>query len=135
MPSRVIPQDFTGVPVLVDIAAMRAAVARLGGNPQQINPLVPVDLVIDHSVQVDHFRNQGRFCATSDSSTTETASATRLCAGAKVGAQLPRGSSGDGHRPPGQPGIFGARRGHAGSGTACCSLSPIPWSAPTHTRR
>ncbi|HNG00186.1 MAG TPA: aconitase family protein, partial [Pseudomonadota bacterium] len=55
MPSRVILQDFTGVPVLVDIAAMRAAVARLGGNPQQINPLVPVDLVIDHSVQVDHF--------------------------------------------------------------------------------
>ncbi|HMU39681.1 MAG TPA: aconitate hydratase AcnA [Pseudomonadota bacterium] len=55
MPSRVILQDFTGVPVLVDIAAMRAAVARLKGNPQQINPLVPVDLVIDHSVQVDHF--------------------------------------------------------------------------------
>ena len=53
MPSRVILQDFTGVPVLVDIAAMRAAVARLGGDPQQINPLVPVDLVIDHSVQVD----------------------------------------------------------------------------------
>ena len=54
MPSRVILQDFTGVPVLVDIAAMRAAVARLGGDPQQINPLVPVDLVIDHSVQVDY---------------------------------------------------------------------------------
>ena len=55
VPSRVILQDFTGVPVLVDIAAMRAAVARLGGDPKQINPLVPVDLVIDHSVQVDHF--------------------------------------------------------------------------------
>ena len=54
MPSRVILQDFTGVPVLVDIAAMRAAVARLGGDPKRINPLVPVDLVIDHSVQVDH---------------------------------------------------------------------------------
>jgi len=62
MPSRVILQDFTGVPVLVDIAAMRAAVARLGGDPQQINPLVPVDLVIDHSVQVD-------FAGTADSLT------------------------------------------------------------------
>ncbi|HRI52371.1 MAG TPA: aconitase family protein, partial [Pseudomonadota bacterium] len=55
LPARVVLQDFTGVPVLVDIAAMRAAVARLGGDPKKINPLVPVDLVIDHSVQVDHF--------------------------------------------------------------------------------
>ncbi len=54
-PARVILQDFTGVPVLVDIAAMRAAVARLGGDPKRSNLLVPVDLVIDHSVQVDHF--------------------------------------------------------------------------------
>ncbi|MBL8600619.1 MAG: aconitate hydratase AcnA [Myxococcales bacterium] len=56
-PARVILQDFTGVPVLVDIAAMRDAVARLGADPKKINPLVPVDLVIDHSVQVDHFGN------------------------------------------------------------------------------
>jgi len=48
-------QDFTGVPAVVDLAAMRAAVARLGGDPKKINPLVPVDLVIDHSVQVDFF--------------------------------------------------------------------------------
>ncbi len=48
-------QDFTGVPAVVDLAAMRAAVARLGGDPKQINPLVPVDLVIDHSIQVDFF--------------------------------------------------------------------------------
>ena len=54
-PARVILQDFTGVPVVVDLAAMRSAVARLGGDPKKINPLVPVDLVIDHSVQVDHF--------------------------------------------------------------------------------
>ncbi len=54
-PARVILQDFTGVPSVVDLAAMRAAVARLGGNPQRINPVVPVDLVIDHSVQVDLF--------------------------------------------------------------------------------
>jgi len=55
LPSRVILQDFTGVPAIVDLAAMRSAVARLGGDPQKINPLVPADLVIDHSVQVDSF--------------------------------------------------------------------------------
>jgi aconitate hydratase len=54
-PARVIMQDFTGVPAVVDLAAMRAAVARLGGDPRAINPLVPVDLVIDHSFQVDFF--------------------------------------------------------------------------------
>lgn len=55
-PARVILQDFTGVPAVVDLAAMRDAVARLGGDPQKINPLCPVDLVIDHSVQVDKAR-------------------------------------------------------------------------------
>jgi aconitate hydratase len=54
-PARVVLQDFTGVPCVVDLAAMRAAMKRLGGNPAKINPLVPVDLVIDHSVQVDFF--------------------------------------------------------------------------------
>ena len=48
-------QDFTGVPAVVDLAAMRDAMAKLGGDPQKINPLVPVDLVIDHSVLVDYF--------------------------------------------------------------------------------
>ncbi|MFT4605507.1 MAG: aconitate hydratase [Rhodothermales bacterium] len=55
MPARVLLQDFTGVPAVVDLAAMRSAMARLGGNPDEINPRVPVDLVIDHSVQVDAF--------------------------------------------------------------------------------
>jgi len=54
-PTRVVLQDFTGVPAVVDLAAMRNAVQRLGGDPQLINPLIPVDLVIDHSVQTDHF--------------------------------------------------------------------------------
>ncbi len=54
-PARVIMQDFTGVPAVVDLAAMRSAMSRLGGDPRKINPLVPVDLVIDHSVQVDFF--------------------------------------------------------------------------------
>jgi aconitate hydratase len=54
-PARVIMQDFTGVPAVVDLVAMRAAMARLGGDPQHINPIVPVDLVIDHSLQVDFY--------------------------------------------------------------------------------
>ncbi len=54
-PARVLLQDFTGVPSLVDLAAMRSAVERLEGDPRRINPQIPVDLVIDHSVQVDHF--------------------------------------------------------------------------------
>ncbi len=54
-PARVLAQDFTGVPLLVDLAAMRSAVEELGGDPQIIEPLVPVDLVIDHSVQVDAY--------------------------------------------------------------------------------
>jgi aconitate hydratase len=54
-PARVIMQDFTGVPAIVDLAAMRDAMAALGGDPQRINPVIPVDLVIDHSVQVDHY--------------------------------------------------------------------------------
>jgi aconitate hydratase len=55
MPARVVMQDFTGVPAVVDLAAMRSAMHRLGGDPMKINPIVPVDLVIDHSVQVDVF--------------------------------------------------------------------------------
>ena len=55
MPARVILQDFTGVPAVVDLAAMRSAVRRLGGDARRINPLVPVDLVVDHSVQIDHY--------------------------------------------------------------------------------
>jgi aconitate hydratase len=58
-PARVVLQDFTGVPCVVDLAAMRSAMARLGGNPRKINPLIPVDLVIDHSVQVDYFGSSG----------------------------------------------------------------------------
>jgi len=54
-PARVLLQDFTGVPALVDLAAMRSAIDRLGGDPQRVNPLIPVDLVIDHSVEVDRF--------------------------------------------------------------------------------
>ena len=61
MPARVLMQDLTGVPAVVDLAAMREAMKRLGGDPKKINPLAPVDLVIDHSVQVDYFGSVDAF--------------------------------------------------------------------------
>ncbi|MFM7921976.1 MAG: aconitate hydratase AcnA [Planctomycetaceae bacterium] len=57
-PGRVVLQDFTGVPAIVDLAALRSAMVRMGGDPKKINPLVPCDLVIDHSVQVDEFASR-----------------------------------------------------------------------------
>lgn len=60
-PARVVLQDFTGVPAVVDLAALRSAMKRMGGDPQKINPIVPVDLVIDHSVMVDAFGSQNAF--------------------------------------------------------------------------
>ncbi|AXO87823.1 aconitate hydratase AcnA [Pseudomonas parafulva] len=65
-PARVLMQDFTGVPAVVDLAAMRAAMAKAGGDPQRINPLSPVDLVIDHSVMVDHYASQAAFAENVD---------------------------------------------------------------------
>jgi aconitate hydratase len=65
-PARVLMQDFTGVPAAVDLAAMRSAMARLGGDPKKINPLVPADLVIDHSVQVDFFGTDQAFAMNVD---------------------------------------------------------------------
>ncbi|MEO7964004.1 MAG: aconitase family protein, partial [Gemmatimonadaceae bacterium] len=59
--ARVLLQDFTGVPCVVDLAAMRDAIANLGGDPTKINPLQPVDLVIDHSVQVDEYGTDAAF--------------------------------------------------------------------------
>ena len=65
-PARVLMQDFTGVPALVDLAAMRDAMEKLGGDPSRIDPLVPVDLIIDHSVQVDAFGNPRAFDINAD---------------------------------------------------------------------
>ena len=65
MPARILLQDLTGVPAIVDLAAMREGIRRLGGDPARINPLQPVDLVIDHSVQVDHFGSREAFASNS----------------------------------------------------------------------
>src|SRR5262245_12896131 len=64
-PSRVLLQDFTGVPCVVDLAAMRDAMAKMGGDPKKINPLQPVELVVDHSVQVDEFGHANAFMVNS----------------------------------------------------------------------
>jgi aconitate hydratase len=66
MPARVLLQDFTGVPAVVDLAAMREAMRQLGGQPKKINPLLPAELVIDHSVQVDKFGVAGAFSFNAD---------------------------------------------------------------------
>src|SRR6266511_3516351 len=66
MPARILMQDFTGVPAVVDLAAMRSAVTRAGGDPQRVKPQVPVDLVIDHSVQVDRFGDRAAYGANLD---------------------------------------------------------------------
>src|SRR5271168_2890340 len=66
MPARVLLQDFTGVPAVVDLAAMREAMRKLGGDPKKINPLLPADLVIDHSVQVDKFGVSGALAFNSE---------------------------------------------------------------------
>src|SRR5262249_1332548 len=65
-PARVLLQDFTGVPAVVDLAAMRDAMRQMGGDPKRINPLLPVELVIDHSVQVDDFGNRLAFRTNAD---------------------------------------------------------------------
>src|SRR5262245_64498415 len=71
MPARVLMQDFTGVPAVVDLAAMRDAMKAAGGDPKRINPLVPVELVIDHSVQVDEFASANAFVERSEEHTSE----------------------------------------------------------------
>src|ERR1700749_4985542 len=63
MPARVLMQDFTGVPAVVELGAMRDAIKTLGGDPERVNPLVPAELVIDHSVQVDEFGAVGSLSA------------------------------------------------------------------------
>jgi aconitate hydratase len=90
-PARVIMQDFTGVPAIVDLAAMREAMVRLGGNPQEINPLAPAELVIDHSVQVDEYGTaDSRAAGTARSSSPATANAIRSCAGARRRSAISR---------------------------------------------
>jgi aconitate hydratase len=83
MPARVLLQDFTGVPAVADLAAMRDAMSRMGGDPKKINPLLPAELVIDHSVQVDKFGGADAFAFNAEWNSTATWSVTNSCAGDK----------------------------------------------------
>ncbi len=81
-PSRILMQDFTGVPAVVDLAAMRDGIIKLGGQPDKVNPLIPVDLVIDHSVMVDVAGTEDALHQNVEWSSPATGSATASCAGA-----------------------------------------------------
>ena len=105
-PARVLMQDFTGVPAVVDLAAMRDAMAQMGGDPARINPLAPAELVIDHSVQVDAFGTRER-----RTRVRTKPRALRLPAlGAGRIRRLRGRSAGHGDRASGQPRLPGARR-------------------------
>ncbi len=110
-PSRVLLQDLTGVPAVVDLAAMRNAIADLGGDPKRINPLIPAELVIDHSVQVDLFASSRRLRAQRRARVRAQPRALRLPAlGTAVVRQLQGRAARHRHLPPGQPRVPGAGR-------------------------
>ena len=87
-PARVLLQDFTGVPCVVDLAAMRDALQKMGADPEKANPLIPADLVIDHSVQVDEFGTEDAFGRTRCWNSSATRSAMRFCAGARPRSRI-----------------------------------------------
>ena len=111
MPARVLLQDFTGVPAVVDLAAMRDAMRKLGGDPKKVNPLLPAELVIDHSVQVDKFGSDMAFAFNAElefQRNVERYAFLRWGQEAFHNFQVvPPGYR---HLPPGEPRIPGARR-------------------------
>ena len=138
-PARVLLQDFTGVPAVVDLAAMRAAMRQLGGDPERINPLLPAELVIDHSVQVDEFGHAERAEAQRADRVHAQQGALRLPALGSDGVrQFRGGSAGHRHRPPGEPRVPRPRRVRGQGRRQDRRGARVPrtrWSAPTRTRR
>ena len=135
LPGRVVLQDFTGVPAVVDLAAMRDAVARLGGDVTRINPLVPADLVIDHSVQVDRFGSTMAFAQNVDLEYEPKSRALRAAAlGAAIVPEFPRRASRDRDRAPGQSRVPGAGSDDETRRSGNRRASPTRWSGPTPTR-
>ena len=112
-PARVLMQDFTGVPAVVDLAAMRDAMKHLGGDPKRINPLVPVDLVIDHSVAITYFGDNAAFAKNVAEEYKQNVERYRFLKWAqRLVRGLPRGAPRHRHLPPGQPRISLADRLH-----------------------
>ena len=128
--ARIVLQDFTGVPLLADLAAMRGVAQRMGKDPKMIEPLVPVDLVVDHSVQVDYYGTQERARPEHEDGVPAQPRALPVHEVGHAGLRHLQGrAAGHRHRAPGEPRIPGARR--ARQGTA--STTRTRWSAPTHT--
>ena len=135
MPARVLMQDFTGVPAVVDLAAMRDAMKTLGGDPERINPLAPAELVIDHSVQVDEYGTPSAYDANSLLEFERNRERYAFLKWGQIGLpQLLRRAARHGHLPPGQSRIPRPRRLHHASIDGRVA-SPIPTrsSAPTPT--
>ena len=109
MPARILLQDLTGVPLVVDLASLRSAAARAGNDPSQINPLIPVDLVIDHSIQVDFVGSSQALAAKySPGVFPQPGTIPVPEMGAEFDQKLPGHSTCFRDRPPGEPGIPGA---------------------------
>jgi aconitase A len=130
-PARILMQDFTGVPAVVDLAAMRDAMAAMGGDPALVNPLIPAELVIDHSIIADVYGVPDAFAATRSSSSNATRSATDSCAGDRP-RSTPSGSC--------HPTRASATRSTSStwpgwSSTPTGRPIPTPSSAPIRTRR
>ena len=136
-PARVLMQDFTGVPAVVDLAAMRDAMDELGADATKINPLVPVDLVIDHSVQVDAFGNARAFAVNAEKEFERNQERYEFLRWGQTGLrQLQRRPAGDRHLPPGQPRVpRPGRLQRRAATTASSAPTPTRSSAPTRTRR
>ncbi len=108
LPARVLLQDFTGVPAVADLAAMRSAISRMQGDPQKVNPLVPADLVIDHSVQVDSFGSMLSFARNVEREYERNSERYALLRwGQQAFSNFRVVPPGTGIVPPGQPGVPG----------------------------
>ncbi len=128
--ARVVLQDFTGVPLLCDLAAMRNVAQRMGKNPKLIEPLVPVDLVVDHSVQVDHYGAKDSLDLNMKIEFQRNAERYNVHEVGHAGLRYLQGRPArDRHRAPGQPRVPRARRAPEGRRL----LPPTRWSAPTRT--
>ena len=131
-PARVLLQDFTGVPAVVDLAAMRNAMADLGGDPEKINPLIPVELVIDHSVQVDEFGTPARVQPQRRARVRAQPRALRVPA---LGPDAPSATSRSCRPAPGSCTRSTSSSSRAWSRSGTAPPTPTRSSAPTRTRR
>ncbi len=118
-------QDFTGVPCVVDLAAMRDALRDMGADPKLANPLIPVDLVIDHSVQVDKFGSKDSFSVNALLEFQRNQERYAFLRWGQTGvSEFPRGAARHRHRAPGESRIPGLGRVHRLDRNRPCS--PIP---------